>query len=48
MIDSSSGNKDIDKWQFAKNTQLPLSAPSVKILFAFSLYPLPKEIDSIF
>jgi hypothetical protein len=48
MICSSSGNRLIDKWQFAKNTQLPFSAPSVKILLALSLYPLPSEIDSTF
>ena len=48
MMDSSSGRREIDKWQLAKNTQFPFSAPSVRILFAFSLCPLPSEIDSTF
>jgi hypothetical protein len=45
MIDSSSGNKPIDKWQLLRKHQEPLSADLFRISVAFLLWPLPRERD---
>ena len=46
IIDSNSGRRLMERWQLARNTQFPFSAPSWRILLALSPWPLPKAICS--